>query len=42
MRHLQKKVFLIVSDNTIQADGLSDFLKNLCKNDITYRERWQK
>ena len=37
-----RKKSMIVSDNTIQAEGLGDFFKNLGKKDLTYQKRWQK
>ena len=38
----KRKKSLIVSDNTIQAEGLGDFFKNLGKKALMYQKRWQK
>ena len=37
-----KRKAMIVSDNTIQAERLSDFFKNLGKKSLMYQKRWQK
>ena len=37
-----RKKTMIVSDNVIQAEGLSDFFKSLRKKDLTYQKRWLK
>ena len=37
-----KRKAMIVSDNTIQAEGLGDFFKNLGKKGLKYQKRWQK
>ena len=33
---------MTVSDDTIEAEGLGNFFKNLGKKDSMYRKRWQK
>ena len=33
---------MIVSDNTIVAEGLGYFFKNLDKKDLIFQKRWQK
>ena len=33
---------MTVNGNTIQAEGLGDFLKSLGKKDLMYQKRWQK
>ena len=38
----QRKKSMTVSDNTIEAEGLSDFFKNLGKKDSMCQKRWQK
>ena len=37
-----RKKSMIVSDNTIQAEGFGDFFKNLGKRYSMYQKRWQK
>ena len=37
-----RKKSMIVSDNTIRAEVLGDFFKNLGKKDLMNQERWQK
>ena len=38
-----KEKSMIVSDNTIKAEGLGDFFKNLGKKGLNvYQKRWQK
>ena len=37
-----RKKSMIVSDNTIQAEGLGDFFKNLGKKALMYQKRFQK
>ena len=36
------KKSMTVSDNTVQAEGLGDFFKNLGKKELMYQKRWQK
>ena len=33
---------MIVSDNTIEPEGLGNFFKNLGKKALMYQKRWQK
>ena len=37
-----RKKSMIVSDNTIQAEGLGNFLKNLGKKGLNVSKKWQK
>ena len=37
-----KRKAMIVSDNTIQAEGLGDFFKNLGKKGLNVSKKWQK
>ena len=37
-----RKKSLTVSDDTIKAESLGDFFKNLGKKDLMYQKRWQK
>ena len=37
-----RKKSMIVSDNTIKAEGLADFFKNLGKKGLSVSKRWQK
>ena len=37
-----RKMSMIVSDNTIQAEGLSDFFKNLGEKGFIASKGWQK
>ena len=37
-----RKKSMTVSDDTIKAEGLSDFFKNLGKKDSMYQKRWLK
>ena len=36
-----RKKSMTVSDDTIKAEGLIDFFKNLGKKDSMYQKRWQ-
>ena len=36
-----RKKSMIVSDNTIQAEGLGDFFKNLGKKGLNVSKKWQ-
>ena len=38
----QRKKSMTVSDNTIQAEKLGEFFKNLGRKYLIYHERWQK
>ena len=42
MYALQQEKSMIVSDNTIQAEGLSDFFKNLCKKGLNVSKKMVK
>ena len=37
-----RKKSMTVSDNTIKAEGLGDFFKNLVEKDLTHQKRWLK
>ena len=37
-----RKKSMIVSDNTIKAEGLGDFFKNLGKKGLNVSKKWQK
>ena len=37
-----RKKSMIVSDNTMQAEGLGDFFKNLGKKGVNVSKKWQK
>ena len=37
-----RKTSLTVSDNTIKAEGLGDFFKNLGKEGLNVSKKWQK